>query len=134
MKYGNQSIWKKLISSPITLLGFLILFFFLFRAAWSVHEKAVLSELKLKTAQIELNKLEAHQRDLSNQIGYLSTEQGIEAELRTKYRAVKEGELVAVIVDNNQNVANISAVTATTTATTTESNGWGRRLLRMFGL
>lgn len=132
MKYGNQSVWKKFISSPITLLGFLVLFFFLFRAAWSVHEKAVLSELKLKTAQIELSKLEAHQRDLSNQIGYLSTEQGIEAELRTKYRAVKEGESVAVIVDND-NVANVSTIIATTTATTTESAGWGRRLLRMFG-
>ena len=127
MKYGNHSVWKKFISSPVTFIVLIILFVFLSKAAWGIREKALLSAEKLRIAQNELIKLESRQKDLSNQIGYLSTDEGVEAELRTKYRAVKEGESVAVIIDTNPT----NIVSATSTSVNTK--GWWQKLLQMLG-
>lgn len=116
------------MSSPLVMVGLIVLFVLLLRGVRSIHEKASLSAEKLKSAELELAKLQDHERDLSSQIGYLSTEQGIEAELRTKYRAVREGESVAVIIGDqasSSSATSTAAVAAVATATTTASSGSG---------
>ncbi|MEK7609725.1 MAG: hypothetical protein AAB470_01215 [Patescibacteria group bacterium] len=127
MKYGNRSIWKKVISSPITTVTVLILIFFLAKATWNIYQKASLSGAKLSQAQAELLKLQNRQSDLSRKVDHLSTDQGIEAEIRTKYPAVKAGESVAVIIDDSQ-TANVS------NATSTPELSWWKKMLRIFGL
>jgi cell division protein FtsB len=129
MKYGNRSLTKKIISSPLSLVAVLILFVILVKATWSIHQKAAVSSQRLSQAQTELAKLEAHQKDLANQISYLSTDQGVEAELRTKYRAVKAGESVAVIVDKDQQAQVIQA-----SSTAAVSASWWQKVLHFFGL
>ncbi len=92
---------------------------------------------RLETAQIELQKLEEHRSVLANKIQYLSTEQGIEAELRTKYRAVREGESVAVIVENDQ-VASALQVSSSSESDVLQKvetkRGWFGKLLEFVGL
>jgi len=102
MKYGNRSIsiWKTIISSPISLIVLVIFFAVLAKATWNIRQKSLISSSRLNQARVELIKLEMRGGDLESKIGRMSTEQGIEAELRTKYRATKEGEMVAVIVDD----------------------------------
>jgi cell division protein FtsB len=140
MKYGKRSPWKKIISSPLTLFILLITFIVLTKAALSIHEKALLSETKLEIAKTELADLKAHQQNLANKISYLSTDQGVEAELRTKYRAVKDGESVAVILDdqtanvNNTVTSTVNAANKDNASTTTAKVGWFGRMLRMIGL
>lgn len=131
MKYGNSSSWKRFISSPFTLLAVIVLFLFLTKAVWGIREKNTLSVSRLELAQAELTKLESHQRDLAEQIRYLSTEQGIESELRTKYRAIREGESVAVIVDDNQTASVIDA--SSTVMNKAAEKSWFKKFLRFFG-
>jgi cell division protein FtsB len=131
MKYGNSSSWKRFISSPFTLVAVIVLFLFLTKAVWGIREKNTLSVSRLELAQAELTKLESHQRDLAEQIRYLSTEQGIESELRTKYRAIREGESVAVIVDDNQTASVIDA--SSTVMNKVDEKSWFKKVLGFFG-
>ena len=129
MKYGNYRPKRKfrLLTSPLTLVVAIVACGILAKATWSIHQKAVVSEAKLSQAQSELAKLQARQADLQSQVSYLSTDQGIEAELRTKYHAVKDGESVAVIVDDKNKAAVVDA-------TSTEQVSWWRSFLSFFGL
>lgn len=131
MKYGNSSLWKKFISSPFTLVVFILVFLFLVKTVWGIREKNSLSVSKLELAQAELVKLETHEKDLAGQIRYLSTEQGIESELRTKYRAIREGESVAVIVDDNQTASVIEASSIDINKENKKS--WIKKLLQFVG-
>lgn len=59
--------------------------------------------------QAELNKILERKKELAQSIDYLKTEQGIEAEIRSKFRVVKDGESVAVIVDDDKPTTTIVA-------------------------
>jgi predicted Holliday junction resolvase-like endonuclease len=111
MKYRKQGLFVKIISSRISVFVLVLLFIFLTKVSIAMREKLSLSQGRLNTAQSELDKLINHQNDLAKKIQFLSTEAGIESELRTKYRAVREGESVAVILD----AVKLSTSTATTT-------------------
>lgn len=131
MQYGKRSAWRKIINSPFSLVILLILLFILGRAVLNIYNKARTSEIKLNQAQLELAKLKDRQSELSRKVSLLSTEQGIEAEARTKYHAVKAGESVAVIIDESQK-ANILSTSTSISATSTLSL-W-RKFLHFFGL
>jgi cell division protein FtsB len=131
MKYGKSGVWRKIISSPFTLVIILIFFIFMLKVVWNIREKLSDSNSRLRSTNAEFMKLQAHQNDLSNKISYLSTEQGIEAELRTKYRAIREGESVAVIVDEDQ--ASSSLTHASSSQQTDSNISWWRRILRVVG-
>ena len=131
MKYGNRSsFWKKVVASPLTLIVSAVLLAVLAKANWNIYTKASLSNTKLNQAQIELARQQARETELSGKVSDLSTDQGIEAEIRTKYHAVKEGESVAVIIDENKTA---SVVDASMTVATTSVSWWGR-MLRGLGL
>lgn len=128
MKYGNRFRNKKIINSPFALVGVFILFVILAKATWNIHQKADTSRDRLYRAQADLAKLDKHKEDLSEQVSALSTEAGIEAALRAKFRAVKDGESIAVIVDENEtnNIKN-------TEASTTPELSWLQKVLRGIG-
>ncbi len=86
----------------------IVLFIILAKAAWNIHERASISEARLDQAQTELQKLQEHHRDLSGKVTFLLTEQGVESELRTKYLAVKDDELVAVITGPEMSTTSMS--------------------------
>ena len=127
MKYGNHTPWQKILESPITIILLLILIFFLAKAVWNIHRKDSFSAAKLDQANAELAQLEASQADLSKKVAYLSTDQGVDAEIRSKYLAVQRGESVAVIVGD------ASTTLASTTPAGSQS-GWFDRLLQFLGL
>ena len=83
-------------------------------------------------AQVGYDKMVARKADLTKEVDYLSTEQGVEAELRTKYRAVKEGESVAVIVDNSP--GQTAAVSEASSSVPANGGSWWTRLLHAVGL
>lgn len=114
--------------SPLTIIVACIILIVLIKATYSIHQKAVVSDAKLAQARVELVKLQARNNDLDSQVSELSTDQGIETELRTKYRAVRDGESVAVITGDAGQAA------ATVEASTTVSVGWWHGLWSWFGL
>lgn len=128
MKYGNHSFWKRFGTSPFVVLLVLIALFIIVRANIKIYKKVTISDERLNQAMNEVAKLEGRQKDLSARVGQLSTNEGVESEIRTKYMAVKEGESIAVIVDENS-----GSVTAGV-ATTTPISWWGRVWRLVFGL
>jgi len=133
MRYGNRSVWKRIASSSLALVGFIALSIIVARATWSMLDKSSASALKLSQVQTELDKLKSREESLSSQISRLSTEQGIEAELRTKFHAVKDGESVVVILESPQ-ASSSSAQSAAVVAASATKMGWWQRVLRAIGL
>jgi len=130
MRPRNRSRSRAILSSPVTLVLAAIALFFLARAAWNIHGKAVESAARLESAQNDLGKLEESQKDLQSTVDRLSTSDGMETEVRDKYHAVLPGESVAVIVD-----AAPEGVNGTAAASSTEQKtGFWGGLLRAIGL
>lgn len=129
MKYGKRSKFRKILSSPITLIALVLLFAFLAHTTLTMRAREILSLSRFNQANLELDKLKERQIELQNKVKYLSTDQGIEAEIRTKYSAVKDGESVAVIVDDQNKLPLASVVDATETP---QISLWGR-LFQMIG-
>lgn len=129
MKYGNRSPWKRFFYSPASIGIVLIACVLIVRGALNIHEKALLAQDRLDQAKTELADLQNQKATLSKSIDHLSTPSGMEAELREKYHAVKEGESVAVIIDPS---ADKNATSAQ--STTTPPISWWGKMWRMIGL
>ncbi len=130
MKYGNRyPKWKKVLSSPISVLLFLILAVFLFKAMLNMSDKVDKIDQRLNNARLEQQKLVQRETDLKEKVDFLSTDVGIETEMRSKYKAVYEGEQVAVIVDESK-----STTTATTSVSEKAERSWWRKLIGLIGL
>lgn len=52
--------------------------------------------------RVQLEELNQKQADLATRIENLSTDRGLEAEVRTRYRVVKPGEQLVIVVDNEE--------------------------------
>jgi len=136
MKYGNKSLWKRLLYSPIGILIGIIVLILLIRGGLSIHQKAVIAQIRLDQAQSELKDLQQQQQSLTSSISQLSTPAGIEAALREKYHAVKQGESVAVIVDNPAQANSSSSVNSSDDsliASSTKESSWWGSLVRIIG-
>ena len=127
MKYCKQYSWKHFMRSPMVLLIVLVAFIFLSRSVWGMYKKAQISDERLAQARQALSDLNQHKEDLASKVAYLSTDQGIESEIRTKFRAAADGESIAVIVGDTQ-------VAAVSEASTTVKVSWWRRLFQSLGL
>ena len=77
-------------------------FIFLVYSVVSVYGKSRSVVKKDTEARTALFELETRQKNLSEEIDKLHTDAGVEEALRDKYRAVKEGEGVVVIVDEKE--------------------------------
>ncbi len=99
LEFKKKKSYKKFIYSPFTLfLLFLILLVFL-RAVSGVYQKERTSARYLEKEQEKFAAVSARQKELADSVDYLKTEKGIESEIRTKFRVVRDGESVTVIVD-----------------------------------
>ena len=117
--------WKRVLSSPVTIVLLVIILVLAARAAWGIYQKDRISAERLAQVEANAGKLRAQQTSLNQRIEYLSTDRGVEAELREKYRAVKDGESVAVVID--------SADATSSAATSTPPVSWSRSFLQLFG-
>lgn len=135
MKYGNHTRtygtkrfahrWNKIAHSPISILVLLVVSFFLIKAAWNIYNKSQITQERLVHTQEEIAKIGERHKILQSKVASLSTDAGVEAEMRTKYRATKEGELVAVIVDEKETPAAVTVV---------ETPTFWQKILRLIGV
>ncbi len=101
LEFQKKKKIRKILYSPVVLLLLAIILVLILRGFVGVYKKAKISAQSLERERIELDKLSSREKNLAASIDYLKTDQGIENEIRTKFRAVKDGEQVAVIIDNN---------------------------------
>ena len=113
MKKDNSHKFTSFLSSPIVLILALIVLVFVARSAWQMNTKAKDIENKKALLDAELAELKIEEERLGQTIEALSTEEGVEYFLRSKYKAVKPGESVAIIIE--------SETTTATTSTNTQS-------------
>lgn len=119
----------RIIYSPVSLIILVVILGFSVRATWDVYEKERTSRDSLALSQRELDKIAAREQTLNQAIAYLSTQQGVETEIRKKFRVVKEGEEVAVILDDAS-----GTVATSTTASRGGLLGVWDGLLRLIGV
>jgi cell division protein FtsB len=91
---------KNIVHSPVFIIILFIILMILMRAIFSVYQKQSVSEINLNKERIEYQKMSQRKEKLVSSIDYLKTDDGVESEIRTKFRLVKEGESVVVIVND----------------------------------
>ena len=124
MDFEQKRKLKKYLYSKPALVVLMLMLLFVGKATWNVYDKLETSEGNLEMAERDIEKLKLRKNALASQIQYLQTEQGVEAEIRQKFRLVKEGEQIAVIIDDNIELP---------TATTTENKSFWSSFKGWFG-
>ncbi len=132
-EFNRKKTYKKFIYSPLALLLLFLILLVFIRAVFDVYKKERVSDQYLKKEQEQLASMTSRQKELSQSVDYLKTDKGVEVELRSKFRVVREGESVAVIVDNDASSSRISPIktapiVTSIVATTTQKNLWQRLL------
>ncbi len=105
MDFEQKRKLKRVMYSRTMLVVLLVVLVLVSKGTWNVYGKMESSRENFEKSERELEKLKTRQSALANQIDYLKTDQGIESEIRQKFRVVKEGEEIAVIVDDVQKVS-----------------------------
>lgn len=98
---NKEKRYKKILYSPISVIFLLLILLLLGKAILGAYQKERLSYENLSKDKSELQALLDRKKNLAQSVEYLKTEEGVEAEIRSKFRVAKEGESVAVIVDND---------------------------------
>lgn len=91
---------RAVLNSPIT-QGVLILL--AVGVAWSAYERyeiAVKMAERRHSVEAQASALETRRAELEEQVRYLESERGIEAEMRRQFDVALDGEQVVIIVDN----------------------------------
>lgn len=116
LEFRQKKKIRRILYSPFTLIFLLIILLILLKSLFGAYNKAKLSTSNLEKEKNELQRLINREKILSSSIDYLKTDAGIENEIRNKFRAIKEGERVAVIVDDNANSTSTSSLVSTSTS------------------
>jgi cell division protein FtsB len=98
-EFQAKKRFRKIVNSKIIVVGLLVLLVFMLQATWNVFKKQQDSAANVSEASRELKKLEDRQQLLETEIARLSTDAGIEEEIRSKFSVLKPGENLIVIVD-----------------------------------
>jgi len=90
---------RKALYSGWTLIVLLFVIFIVGRSTLSVSQKEKETKNNLNNANEELVELEDRRELLVKEIRKLSTERGVEEEIREKFRVVKSGEEMLMLID-----------------------------------
>lgn len=100
LDFYEKRRFRRLLYSKVTLIILALLVVWLFFVVLSMYQKERDTRLRRVEQREVLNELEAREESLREEIERLSTERGIEEEVRSKFEVGKEGEEVIIIVDN----------------------------------
>jgi cell division protein FtsB len=113
---------KQIMYAPVTLVAIFILVILIGRGVVSVYDKAEISSARLDRAKSEYDALTTRQQALAKDVDFLKTDEGVDATIRSKFRVVKEGEEIAVIVNRD----------ATSAPAVPKEPTWWEKFLRLF--
>lgn len=122
LQQKNQ--WRKYVYSRASIIILIALVVLMAHGVWDVYQKERLSATDAAEAAANLKILQDRQSVLSADIAKLSTPEGTEEEIRSKYSVAKPGENLVIITSQNE------TTTPATTATTAES--WWQKIIGVF--
>ena len=123
LEYQQKRNIRKMVYSKWMILLLLVALIFMTKSSWGAYQKSQLSKENLDRVVNEYNDLSSREQTLSTDVERLKTEKGIEEEIRGKFTVVKDGEQIAIIVDDK---------TATITASTTPKESWWGNFVKIF--
>ncbi len=105
---------KKILYSRAMFVVLIVLVALAGRATWGVYQKEKISQLNLDRLQAEITELKGREEYITSGIDRLGTDRGIEEEIRQKFKVVKDGEVMAILMDDEMAI----------TASSTEKGFW----------
>ncbi|MBI2048247.1 MAG: septum formation initiator family protein [Parcubacteria group bacterium] len=97
--FKRRTLFRSILYSPITASVLVILIFFVGQATIKIFKTYLETRQDYQAAIAEFEKLQNREKSIKNRIESLSTERGIEEEIRNKFGFIKEGEEVVIIVE-----------------------------------
>ena len=99
LDFREKTQLRKIVYSKVTLVVFALILFLVARGAWGMYDKSVEASAKRDAAAKQLVDLVAREKELNSDIDHLSTDRGIEEEIRNRFMVAKEGENVIIVSD-----------------------------------
>src|SRR3989344_5871001 len=102
-EFQKNRKWQKIAYSKLTLFTLFVFLVLLSVSLVKIAGKSRETAQNNQTVLRELEKFQSQSAALSGEIGKLKTPDGIEEKIREKYRVVKDGEGLIVIIDDKGN-------------------------------
>lgn len=99
-EFQKKQTWQKVLYSKGSFIVILFLIGFMIYNIFSILPKLRETALNKNKALNQVESIQEQTATLTSRIEKLKTEQGIEDDIRSKFRVVKEGEGLIVIVDD----------------------------------
>ena len=99
LDFKERSRIRKIIYGKPMIIVIAILFVFIANGAWGMYQKSIEAREKRDNAEERLTKLRIREIELSKDILNLSTDRGVEGEIRDRFMVAKEGESVMIVTD-----------------------------------
>ena len=108
MDFHEKRKFKRLLYSKLSLIILALIVIKLSFSAFDMYKKERDTRLKRIEQKNILYEFKKWEKDLSDEIKRLSSEKGIEEEIRSKFEVGKKGESVVLIIDNpeEENIKN----------------------------
>lgn len=116
--FQQKRKFKSIFNSRITQVLFLVLAILIFWSAWERYQIAKEMSDKRLVLEEEIKELKVRKDTLDERVEYLSSERGMEAEVRRQFDVAREGEQVVVILESELEKATTTELTPTSTAKT----------------
>ena len=98
----NREQKKNILFSRWAFVVFIIVLIVVARATWSVSKKQEETRQNLTQAEIELHNLREREVSLEEKIAELSTDRGVESEIREKFSVARAGEHAVILVSDEK--------------------------------
>ncbi len=105
--YEKRKLKRVLYSRPV-LIVLLIPVAYCMMVAWHAYLKEREAHANMLAATAELERLKEREATLDKEIERLSSERGVEEELREKYEVGKPGERMIVLIDKDKEQKDVS--------------------------
>ena len=108
MDFHEKRKFKRLLYSKLSLIILALIVIKLSFSVFDMYKKERDTRLKRIEQKNILYEFKKREKDLSDEIKRLSSEKGIEEEIRSKFEVGKKGESVVLIIDNpeEENIKN----------------------------
>ena len=90
---------RKAMYAKPTIIALVLLLAFVVHGSWGMYQKSAVANANKMKAEELVSELQVREKQLSEDIVGLSTERGIEEEIRERFMVAKEGEGVIIIAD-----------------------------------
>jgi cell division protein FtsB len=100
--FQGRKRWRKIYRSDVFAFVLLVFTIVLLNSVWDVYKKNSVARMNSAEAIKTLEGLKKKKEGLEKEISRLSTERGVEEELRRRFQVVRPGEEVIVIVEKDE--------------------------------